>query len=118
MRGLLGLLILLTLSTPVIAREISPSIRKLAKQQTEICDTAEAPYCYLFKATVDIDDGYLRIWKRDLENRRYVVGTLQKGETVYVRDISKDGKRGYITVLTIDCMVLSCTGEIDLRYLR
>lgn len=100
-------------------RKISPVIQQLINNMPkQKCDFDDVPYCYLFKAIVDVNDGYLRVWKRDIENNRYVAGELRRGDLVHIRAISDDKKRGYITHFTLDCMSAGCMGEIDLRYLR
>ena len=100
-------------------RTISPRIKHLASTATTpICNYNEVPYCYLFPALVDIDSGYLRVWKADVEDNWYVAGQLEKGDVIYIRGISKDKKYGYITVLTTDCMSAGCMGRVELRYLR
>jgi hypothetical protein len=68
-------------------------------EPSDLTDKNAPPYCYLFKATVDIDSGYLRVWTVDQEGTPYVTGKLEKGRTIYVRDTGK--KKGlhvaYIT---------------------
>jgi hypothetical protein len=101
-------------------RKVSERILQLAKSSTKNCDLTDVPYCYLFKATVDIDSGYLRVWKTDELGNDYVVQQLRKDETVYVRSVFtyKNVKRAQLSVMTKSCMVLSCSGSVDLRYLR
>lgn len=100
------------------AREISPRLLKLAKSKDLICD--EAPYCFKFKAIVDIDKGYLRVWTTDEDGNDYVVKRLYKGDTVFVRQVFtyKGIKRAQLSVMREDCMVVSCSGSVELQYLR
>jgi hypothetical protein len=70
-------------------REVSARIRQLANTSKNDCSFTDAPYCYKFKAIVDIESGYLRVWKTDTEGNDYVAGELKKGETIYVRDVFK-----------------------------
>jgi hypothetical protein len=104
---------------PAISREVSDRILQLAKSKEVTCDK-DVPYCYLFKAIVDIDDGYLRVWATDELGTDYVVKQLYKGETVYVRQVFtyKGIKRAQLSVMREGCMVVSCSGSVDLRYLR
>jgi hypothetical protein len=101
-------------------RQLSERIKQLASTAKPVCNSDEVPYCYLFKAIVDIDSGYLRVWKSDGEGNDYVVGRLEKGEVVYIRTVFKykGALRGGITQLTETCMSSSCLGSLDLRYLR
>ncbi len=106
---------------PAISREVSPRLLQLAESKEKICNDNEEPYyCYLFKAIVDIDSGYLRVWATDKLGKDYVVGQLSKGETIYVRQVFKYKGvwRAQLSVLRDGCMVLSCSGSVDLRYLR
>jgi hypothetical protein len=99
-------------------RKISERVLRLAESKKLICD--EEPYCYLFKAIVDIDSGHLRVWATDEMGTDYVLKKLYAGETVYVRQvfIYKGVKRAQLSVMRDGCMVVSCSGSVDLRYLR
>ena len=116
------LLATFTLISPQDAegRQLSERIKQIVSSAKPICDFDEVPYCYLFKAIVDIDSGYLRVWKSDGEGNDYVVGRLEKGEVVYVRTVFKykGVLRGGMTQLTETCMSSGCFGSVDLRYLR
>lgn len=99
---------------------VSTRIKQLVENSHNNCDFVDVPYCYKFKAIVNIDSGYLRVWKSDSKGNAYVVGELKKGEVIYVRDIFKyRGKEfALITHLTQDCMSTGCQGRVDLRYLK
>ena len=101
-------------------REVSTRISQLANTSKNDCSFIDVPYCYKFKAIVDIDSGYIRVWKTNSEGNDYVAGQLEKGETIYVRDVFKyRGKQfALITNLTQDCMSSGCQGRVELRYLR
>lgn len=101
-------------------REISPNIRHLINTYKNNCSFTDVPYCYKFKAIVNIDRGYLRVWKSDSEGKSYVAGKLEKGEIIYVRNILKyNGKEfAVVTYLTQDCMSSGCQARVELRYLR
>jgi hypothetical protein len=115
--GLLAVVSPIAQSQPA-NRKISERLLRLAESKNLICD--EKPYCYLFKAIVDIDSGYLRVWATDEMGTDYVIKKLYVGETVYVRQVFtyKGVKRAQLSVLRDGCMVVSCSGSVDLRYLR
>jgi hypothetical protein len=101
-------------------RQVSERIKQISSTAKPICDFDEVPYCYLFKAIVDIDSGYLRVWKSDEKGNDYVAGRLEKGEVIHIRTVFKykGVLRGGITQLTKNCMSSGCFGSVDLRYLR
>jgi hypothetical protein len=115
-------------ATPTLSidRQPSPRLLKLANQPPRCPHLVkdwgddEPGWCYQFKAIVDIDNGYLQVWKSDLEGNPYVVGKLKKGEVVYVRTVFKyQGRmRAGFTWLTSDCASAGCFGSVDLAYLR
>jgi hypothetical protein len=121
-----AVILALILALPVIAKErmVSERIKYLAARSKMQCPESgrekEVPYCYLFKAIVDIDDGYLRVWKSDSEGNSYVAAKLFKGDIVYVRQVFvyRGVQRAQLMLLTDGCMSQSCSGSIDLRYLR
>jgi hypothetical protein len=91
---------------PALSREVSPRLLQLAELKEKICNYNEEPYhCYLFKAIVDIDSGYLRVWATDKLGKDYVVGQLSKGETIYVRQVFKYKGvwRAHLSVLREGC---------------
>lgn len=101
-------------------QRISTRMKQLVKKSQNNCDSVGVPYCYKFKATVNINSGYLRVWKSDSKDNAYVAGELKKGEVIHVRDVFKyRGKEfALITHLTADCMSTGCLGRVELRYLK
>jgi hypothetical protein len=119
LKPLIIFLVLAIASQTAISREVPNRLVELGRRKEVICDN-EVSYCYLFKATVDIDSGYLNVWTTDERGKDYVVKTLRKGETVYVRSVFKykGVMRAQLSILRDDCLSLACSGSVDLRYLR